>query len=116
MTKLISIFITVIVTACATPTTPDAMRLCRGQSASAIDDDVLKKALVKAEQFSINKYGKDCVTCAELYAVKRDTFSIHITSPGDLMINTSASMEFDAATAAVISSGVSHSCYVKYKR
>jgi hypothetical protein len=116
MTKLIPLAISLLIVSCATAPAAVGMRLCYGTESSSINEEVLKIALIKAEEFALERYGKDCVTCAELYAVGDDTFRVHITSPGDLLINTSATMEFDASTATVINSGVSHSCYVKYKR
>jgi hypothetical protein len=92
------------------------MKLCSESDASLIDGSVLDIALKEAAIFAKKAYGTRCVTCAQVYGLDGDTFSLHITSPGDLLINTSATMTFRKATAVVLDSAIGHSCHVHYTK
>ena len=92
------------------------MQLCNENDALLIEGSVLSIALKEATIFAKEAYGKRCVTCAQVYGVDGDTFSLHITSPGDLLINTSATMMFHKETAAVLESVIGHSCHVHYTK
>lgn len=100
---------------CAATNQESLMDLCNNRNYEKVDTKILKKALIKAQRWASSVYGKSCVTCAEIYSVESETFTLHITSPGDLLINTSATMEFDNRTAKIINKSIYHSCHVYYK-
>ena len=91
------------------------MSLCGNQNYQSINEQVLSSALIKAQNWANTTYGKSCVTCAEIYSVEEESFTLHITSPGELLINTSATIEFENKTAKVLNKSVYHSCHVRYK-
>lgn len=109
--------ICVLLTSCASTYQKMPMKLCGEFNDSVVSKEILNKALIEANRWAAEKYGKSCVTCAEIDLVESNSFSLHITSPApnDVLINTSASMEFDIKTAKVLDKSVSHSCYVHYK-
>ena len=89
------------------------MRLCNGQVNQSIDGELLSSALRQSYRWSSYKYGDECITCAEIYDVEKKSFTLHITSPGELLFNTSALLEFRKSDAKLLDSGVYHSCKVK---
>lgn len=91
------------------------MSLCENQNRQSINEQVLNSALIKTQSWANATYGKSCVTCAEIYSVEKESFTLHITSPGDLLINTSATIEFENETAKVLNKSIYHSCHVRYK-
>lgn len=91
------------------------MSLCENQNSHNINQQVLNSALIKSKRWANTIYGKSCVTCAEIYSVDEENFTLHITSPGDLLINTSATIEFENKTAKVLNKSIYHSCHVRYK-
>jgi len=95
-----------------TPYKPE-MSLCNKNDSPSIKRELLSSALRQAHRWSKLKYGEQCVTCAEIYSVDENRFSLHITSPGELLINTSAVMEFQKSDAKLLDSGIYHSCHVK---
>ena len=92
------------------------MELCGTENANIIDPKVLHKSLIKANSWAVKIYGSSCVTCAQIYDIYKDSFMLHITSPGDedMIINTSATMEFNLQTGKVQAKTKYHSCYVRY--
>ena len=100
---------------CSTSSRKEPMNLCGNQNHQGINEQVLNSALIKANNWANSTYGKSCVTCAEIYSVEKESFTLHITSPGDLLINTSATIEFENKTAKVLNKSVYHSCHVRYK-
>ena len=90
------------------------MSLCSSEGVEKVNEETLNKALIKAQSWANKIYGKSCVTCAEIYNVESKSFTLHVTSPGELLINTSATIEFESATAKVIEKSVYHSCHVHH--
>lgn len=86
------------------------------EDANLVNSKILNKSLIKANLWATQIYGSSCVTCAEIYDVNKDSFTLHITSPrdDDMIINTSATMEFNLKTGRVQAKAKYHSCYVHY--
>ena len=81
----------------------------------AIDSAQLQSALVRAQAYSNEFYGKDCFVCAELLSYEDGNIRLHITSPlPDMLINTSAVITVRAADGKVLSKGAYHSCHARY--
>ena len=93
-----------------------AMELCSMEKVELINSEVLGKSLVKANSWSTKIYGSSCVTCAQIYSINENTFMLHIISPTneDMIINTSATMEFNLKNAKVKNRSIFHSCHVRY--
>lgn len=93
-----------------------AMELCETDKANLVEPKILHKSLVKANSWAVKIYGSSCVTCAQIYNIDKDSFTLHITSPGDedMIINTSATMEFNLKNGKVQAKAQYHSCYVRY--
>jgi hypothetical protein len=92
------------------------MQLCHDSYKKMPDAKVLDKSLVKAQIWSDKIYGDDCYVCAEVYAVEKDSFTLHITSPvDDMLINTSATIEFDMQ-GRVVEKMQYHSCHARTKK
>ncbi len=93
-----------------------AMELCGTENVNLVEPKILNKSLVKANSWAVKIYGASCVTCAQVYGIDKDSFTLHITSPGDedMIINTSATMEFNLKTGKVQAKAQYHSCYVRY--
>lgn len=104
-----------ILMSCTTASHKEPMSLCGNQNPQNISEQVLRSALIKAQHWSNVTYGKSCVTCAEIYSVDAESFTLHITSPGDLLINTSATIELEKNTAKIINKSIYHSCHIRYK-
>jgi hypothetical protein len=105
-----------LVQACSSqPVTP--MAACyEGAFPETIAPGVLRGALVKATAWSNKTYGDDCLVCAELYHDDGDRFTIHITSPANLLLDTSAEMTFDKRSGDVLGAGIYHSCHLRVVR
>jgi hypothetical protein len=92
------------------------MQPCHDTYKKMPDAKVLNKSLVKAQAWSDKIYGDDCYVCAEVYAVEKDSFTLHITSPVDgMLINTSATIEFDMQ-GQVVEKTQYHSCHARIKK
>jgi hypothetical protein len=101
--------------ACATQhRPPKAMALCDlDASLEGISPKLLGHALVEAQRYSNKTYGPDCYVCGQIYSQDAYSFMIHITSPVDLPLNTSAAITVRKSDGAVLSRGKWHSCYVR---
>lgn len=113
--RLLCLLSCITLVSCASTNQESLMDLCNNHNYEKVDKQILEKALIKAQRWTNRVYGKSCVTCAEIYSVESKSFTLHITSPGDLLINTSATMEFDKRTAKIINKSIYHSCHVHYK-
>lgn len=93
-----------------------AMELCGTDKTELVSSEVLTKSLIKANSWATKIYGSTCVTCAEIYSVNGKTFMLHITSPAgeEMLINTSATMEFNLKSGKVREKSIYHSCHVHY--
>lgn len=88
------------------------MDLCYEQAESMlISPHVLTSALLEAQRYSNAIYGEECFVCAEIMPTVDESFELHITNPfDDIMINTSAVVEFDLSTGNVVDRRAYHSC------
>tara|TARA_R100001039_G_C1840804_1_gene101925 strand:- start:918 stop:1358 length:441 start_codon:yes stop_codon:yes gene_type:complete len=117
--KICQVFVgllAIVATGCAGIEANSPVSLRGEENSYKYDQVVLEKALKKAQTWSNIIYGKDCVVCAELLPdPSKSRFELHITSPGDLLFNTSATMEFRKSDGKVIDKSIYHSCKVHYK-
>src|SRR5262249_42462161 len=91
------------------------MALCDPDTASRenIAPNVLSKARAEAQAFSNKIYGADCFVCAEIYGSDPDTFRLHITSPVDAIINTSAGVTVRKSDGKIVERQQWHSCHAR---
>ncbi len=90
------------------------MRLCdESTSTQEPDTALLTHALVEAQRYSDEFYGPDCYVCAELLPAEPRNLSLHITSPFDLLLNTSAVITVRRSDGKVLRKGAYHSCHAR---
>lgn len=115
LNRLFLVLITIGSASCASFHQEKAMSLCNMENTERVSENNLKEALIKTQDWADKIYGESCITCAEIYSVENNSFTLHITSPEDLLINTSATIEFDRMTTAIIEKSIHHSCRMRYK-
>ncbi|MEO3692293.1 hypothetical protein [Roseateles paludis] len=106
--------------ACGCATHPVAetrpMQTCvKGAVPAGVSSEAFSLALKQAQQFANETYGADCHVCAEVID-SADTYRLHITSPIDTLINTSAGLDLRKADGRVIKRSVWHSCHARLVR
>ena len=90
------------------------MELCNPDSVPPdIKPALLTAALVAAQAYSNEAYGSDCFVCAQVLGDEAGEFTLHITSPLDLLLNTSATITVRKSDAAVIERAKYHSCHAR---
>jgi hypothetical protein len=106
----------VIITGCAVtrPSKLHPMDLCdSGSAPNDIEPKLLAAALVKAQTYSNEAYGPDCLVCAAIFADEPTEFILHITSPIETLINTSATITVRKSDGAVVGRAKYHSCHAR---
>jgi hypothetical protein len=93
------------------------METCvRGALPTAVEPAAFTTALARAQAYSDEIYGKGCFVCAEVFADKQTSYTLHITSPiEDMLINTSATITFRKSDGAVVATAKYHSCHARVK-
>jgi hypothetical protein len=93
------------------------METCiEGAAPAGVSADSFSAALREAQRYSDEKYGSDCVVCAEVFD-RPEEYMLHITSPiEDTLINTSAAVTVRKADGVVIKRSIWHSCHARIKR
>jgi hypothetical protein len=93
------------------------MKTCvDGAAPTGVSAESFSAALMAAQKYSDEKYGSDCVVCAEVLD-RPEEYMLHITSPiEDALINTSAAITVRKSDGVVTSRAIWHSCHARIRK